>query len=351
MPHSRLIVGSALLLGVVAAAIAVAAAPSAKIVQKSQTGIAKPIRAAAVEHRPVAHPICATGTVRSKNNLELSFLLGGQVTWVGVDVGSVVHRGQALAHIDTTQIAADTARARAATIKARRDLQRVKILRASDTISQVNLDDAETAETIASAQQRAAEFALRHGVLVAPDDGVIGERRVDAGEIVGVGQPILRLNGKSRGAVVTVAVSDRDVVGLEIGRHAVARVDALPDAAFEAKISQVATDASPASGTYAVEMRLDGNLSLLRDGMTAKVIIERVSVPGSVVPISALAPSGDGLASVIAVDGRVAHRMSVRPLFFEGNVVGLAEPLVGIMLVATEGSMSLTEGTTVDVVP
>jgi RND family efflux transporter MFP subunit len=357
MRRSNLIVGSALLLGaiVVAAAplarIAVAAAPSAKTEPKVQAVVAKPIRTKAVEHRPVMHPICATGTVRSKNNLELSFLIGGQVTWVGADVGAVVHRGQVLARIDTAQIAADTDRARAAAIKARRDLKLMTTLVASEAMPQNSLDDAETADTLASAAQRAAEFALRHGVLVAPDDGVIGERRVDVGEIVGAGQPILHLNGKSKGAVVSVAVSDRDVVGLEIGRQATVRVDALADEAIEAKVSQVATDASPASGTYVVELRLKGKLSLLRDGMTAKVTIERVITPGSVVPIAALAPADNASASVVVVDGGVAHRVHVRPLFFEGDVVGLAEPLAGVTSVATEGSTTLTEGASVEVVP
>jgi len=351
MRRSTLIVGVALLLGCIAAAIVVAEAPSAKSEPKGQARVAKPIRIAAVERRPMMHPICATGTVRTKNNLELSFLIGGQVTWVGVDVGSVVHRGQVLARIDTAQMAADTERARVATTKARRDLKLVTRLVASEALPKTNLDDAETVETMASAQQRAAEFALRHGVLVAPDDGVIGDRRVHVGEIVGVGQPILHLNGKSKGAVVSVAVIDRDVVGLEVGRHATVRVDALPDEALEAKVSQVATDASPASGTYAVELRLKGNLSLVRDGMTAKVTIERVRVPGSVVPIAALAPADDAPASVIVVDGVVAHRVSVHPLFFEGDVVGLAEPLAGVTSVATEGSTTWTEGASVETVP
>jgi hypothetical protein len=166
-----------------------------------------------------------------------------------------------------------------------------------------------------------------------------------------VGQPILRLNGKSKGAVVSVTVSDRDVVGLETGRHAIVQVDALGNQSFDASVSQIATNASASNGGYAVELRIRGRLSDLRDGMTAKVIIDRVSFPASVVPIGALGPADDAPASVVVVQNAVAHRIAVRPVFFEGDVAGLAEPLEGVTSVATEGSLSLTEGAPVHVVP
>jgi RND family efflux transporter MFP subunit len=302
------------------------------------------VRAASVEHRPIAHPIRVTGLVRSKNEIELSFLVGGEVKWVGVDVGTNVRRGQVLARIDETQVAADAARARASADKARRDLDRVAALQKSGALPEASLDDAKTGDAIAVAQKRSADFALRHGVLVAPDDGVIESRLVDAGEVVGPGQTAFRLSGKARGAVVRAALSDRDVVGLEVGRGAVASIDALGDEVFTAKVSQIAAAASAGSGTFEVELRLDSAPKDVRNGMTAKLEIQRILHPGSLIPVAALTPGEAELASVVAIDNGVARRWSVHVSFFEETEVALEESLPGVTRVATEGAPGLTNG-------
>ena len=344
MPRICPIIGTALFLGLGAVAIAVSAVPAHRNPVSKVAESERIVRTANVEHRPIAHPIRVTGLIRSKNEVELSFLVGGEVTWVGVDVGSSVRRGQVLARIDDTQVSADAARARAAAEKARRDLDRVAALQKSGAIPEASLDDAKTGDAIAVAQKRSADFALRHGVLVAPDDGVIDARLVDSGEVVGLGQPAFRLSGKARGAVVRAALSDRDVVGLEVGRGAVASIDALGDEVFTAKVSQVAAAASPGTGTFEVELRLDNAPVHIRSGMTAKLEIQRILRPGSVVPVAALTPGETELASVVAIDNGIAKRWPVRVLFLEGNEVALEESLSGVQKVATEGAPTLKDG-------
>ncbi len=348
MPRFNLILGSTLSIGVVVAMLAVSAGQARSLPSKAPPASPPhPVRLAHVERGSMSHPIRATGVIRAKNELDLGFLVGGQVAWVGVDVGSNVHRGQPLARIDATQIAADADRARAAAVKARRDLDRVSALEKSGALPQATLDDAQTGDTIANAQQRSAEFALHHGVLLAPDDGVIDARLVDAGEMVSPGQPVIRLSSRSRGAVVRIYLSDRDVLGLDVGRGAVVSLDATPDETLTARVSQIATAASPASGDFEVELRLDAAPSRFKSGMTAKVEVQRVKSVGSAVPITALVPGDTSGASVVAVANGLTHRIPVHVLFFEGSDVALQESLTGVTDVATAGVLALGEGTRV----
>ncbi len=344
MPRLSPVIGIGLFFGLGVVAIAVSALPAHPGPAAQAVEPQRLVRVASVEHRAIAHPIRGTGLVRSKNEIELSFLVGGEVTWVGADVGTNVRRGQVLARIDGTQVAADAARARANADKARRDLDRVAALQKSGALPEVSLDDAKTGDAIAVAQKRSADFALRHGVLVAPDDGVIESRLVDPGEVVGPGQPAFRLSGKARGAVVCVALSARDVVGLEVGRGAVASIDALGDEGFTAKVSQIAAAASPGSGTFEVELRLDNAPKEIRNGMTAKLEIQRMLHPGALIPIAALTPGEADVASVVALDNDVARRLPVHVSFFEGTEVALDESLPGVTTVATEGAAALTNG-------
>ncbi len=344
MTQASRIMGSILILGVIGAAMARAAVQGPAETSPSAAEPAKSVRVANVERRKLEHPIRASGTVRAKNELELGFLLSGEVSWVGVDVGSRVRRGQVLARLNRTQVAADAERARAATNKAKRDLARVTALHGSDVLPQATLDAATTAESIAVAQLRAAEFALQRGVLLAPDDGIIDARYADPGEVVGPGQPVLRMSGQSKGAVVRVALGERDVVGLDIGRGAIVTADVLDDVSFTAKVTQVASTASAGTGTFEVELRLDSASDRLKSGMTAKVEIQRVIQPGAVIPVAALAPADNGPASVVAIDNATARRIPVHVLFLEGTEVAIAEPLLGVTAIATEGSASLTDG-------
>ena len=313
---------------------------------------ARPVRVAAPTRGAIGHPIRTTGMTRATKELDLAFLVGGQVTWVGVDVGSPVTRGQVLARIDTTSFAAAAAQAKAATEKAHRDLDRARALVRSGSVSTATLDDATTGESVAAAAQREADFALQHGVIVAPDDGVIDARRVDPGEVVAVGSPAFRLSGRTQGVVVRVDLGDRDVLGLEVGRRARVRLDASPEEPLEAHVSQIASAASPGSGTFEVDVHLDDRAAAAwRTGLTAKVEIERTVHPGAVVPVAALVPGEGSEAFVMTVRDDVARKTPVHVLFFEGESVAIAEPLEGIVQVATEGALSLADGAAVTRVP
>jgi RND family efflux transporter MFP subunit len=308
------------------------------------------VRTAAPAREPVSHPIRATGTMRAKKEVDLAFLVGGEVSWVGVDVGAHVRRGQVLARIDSTQIAAAATRARAANEKAGRDLNRARALVASGSLASVTLEDATTGESIATADQQEADFALRHGVIVAPDDGVVDARFVEPGEVVASGHPAFRVSGRSRGAVVKVGLADRDLVGLDVGRHARVRLDVAPEAAIDAHVSQIASSSSPESGLFDVEVHVDGSgPAAWRSGMTAKVEIDRTVQPGAVVPVAALVPGDGDAAFVASVAGGRAHKVPVHVVFFEGEHAAVAESLDGVDAVATEGAAALTEGSSVSV--
>jgi len=309
-----------------------------------------PAQLALVERRAISHPIHATGQMRAKSQIDLGFLVGGQVDWIGVDVGAKVHRGQVLARLDETQISADAERAHAAEEQAQRDLSRARHLEESGALPATALEAAQTGHTIAAAQQRSADFALRHGTLTAPEDGVIDARLIERGQTIAPGQPAFRLSGKGKGAIIRANLTDRDVVGLAVGRVAQVRMDALGDDSYAARVSQIAPAASPLSGAFEVEIRLETSPRDAKSGMTAKIDIERNVSPGAIVPVSALVPGDLDGASVVVVRDGTAHRLPVHVLFIEGELAALKETFGDAREVATLGAGMLGEGSLVQVV-
>jgi RND family efflux transporter MFP subunit len=321
--------------------------------QEASSGLpseaAKPIlvRLASVERRAMSHPIHATGQLRAKSQIDLGFLVGGEVAWVGVDVGAKVRRGQVLARLDGTQMEADAERARAAADQSGRDLDRARHLEESGAVAKAILESAQTGQAVSSAQQRSADFALRHGTLIAPEDGVIDGRLIERAQTIAPGQPAFRLSGRGRGVVVRASLADRDVVGLEIGRRAHVYLDALEGESLPAKVSQIASAASPGSGGFEVEVKLDTPPRDYKSGMTAKVDIDREVRVGAIVPVSALIPGDRDGASVVSVREGLAHRLPVHVLFIEDEQAALKESLAEVKQVATLGAGMVAEGVAV----
>jgi HlyD family secretion protein len=120
------------------------------------------------------------------------------------------------------------------------------------------------------------------------------KRRARAGDTIWQGQPVLYLPDLSR-MVVKTQVREEDLHKLKPGQPATVRVDAYPDARFEAEVSTVGVLAveSPvanhAGKHFQVGITLREGDSRLRPGMTARVsvVADRVE-KALVVPVAAL---------------------------------------------------------------
>ncbi|MDB4941623.1 MAG: Membrane-fusion protein [Labilithrix sp.] len=309
------------------------------------------VRVAEVQRGPVAHPVHGTGVVRLKNEVDLSFKVGGVVTTVLVEEGAVVKRGQVLARVDPTEVEAAFRQAKDSQVKAERDLERVKRLHASGSLPLVELQNAETGASLARAAVDAASFNAARAVIVAPDDGRVDHRAVEVGEIVSPGRPVIHFSGRSRGAVVRLGLTDRDVLRVHEGEAASVVLDARPGTTYAGRITQIATVASPGSGTFDVEVRLDEAPVDLLSGLTAKIAIEHAEAVSAVVPIGALVDGRGDSAAVFVVDGDRARRVPVKVAFLAQDRAALATGLESSASVIEAGSAQLADGAHVRVVP
>jgi membrane fusion protein, multidrug efflux system len=325
-----------------------AAAPSAG--ESAETVLA--VHLADVERHPVARPVRGTGVVRLKREVDLSFKVGGVVAAVLVDEGAHVKKGQVLARLDPTELDAALRQAKEGATKADRDLDRVKKLHGSGALPVAELQNAETGAALARAGLDAASFNAQRATIVAPDDGRIDRRLAEAGEVMAPGRPVLHLSGESRGAVVRLGLTDRDALRVREGDAAKVVLDARPGAAIAATVTQRASVASPASGTFDVEVRLDEAPEGLLSGLTAKVEIAHMEDVAAVVPIGAIASgrAEDGSVFVVDAEGR-ARRVPVKLAFLDADRAGIAGGLDGKDRVVDTGATQLEDGVRVKVTP
>lgn len=310
------------------------------------------VRTAPVQKRVVTRPIAATGTFGPKDEIALSFKIGGIVARVAVDAGARVREGQLLASLDLQEIDAALAKARTAADKADRDLGRARRLYADSVATLAQLQDAETAATVAHADLDAAAFNRAHAVIVAPADGVILRRSVEPGENVGPGMPALVLGSRARGAVLRVGLSDRDVVRVAVGDTAAVRFDALPGRSFRGRVSEIGASASPGTGTYRVEISLHDAHDLVAGMVGNAEIYPAAAAPMVMVPVEAVLEADGSQATVYALspDGTRALRRRVKVAFLDGDRVGIVSGLDGVASVITDGAAWVEDGGAVRVV-
>lgn len=308
-----------------------------------------------------ASAIRVTGTLAGKEEVALSFKIGGVIERIFVDPGQNVRAGQLLATLRQAEIAAQLANAQEARSKAERDLARVTRLFADSVTTLEQLQDARTALDVAANGVRIAQFNADYAVIRAPGDGVVLSRSAEAGQVVEAGRNVVQVRRNGRGMVVRVGLPDRDAVRVRLGDTATVRFEALANQAFTGRVTQRAAAASPGTGDYGVEITLTDAATSLPSGLVAQVTLRPTTSPvhthtGVLVPLDALVDADADSAAVFVVraDGntvarRVVKLADVAEALQTARVTVLAG-LDGTETVVTAGQARLVDGSRVRVI-
>ena len=311
------------------------------------------VRAEPVTQELLAPPVVATGVLGPKEQIALSFKIGGVISRVLVDAGARVRAGETLAALDLREIDAAVTRAQSAADKAERDLLRARRLYGDSVVTLAQLQDAETGAQVAHADLETARFNRRYAMIVAPSSGVILQRKAEPGELAVPGAAILVLGSDARGAVVRAGLADRDVVRVRRGDTATVRFDALPDREFAGRVTEIAAATDPMTGTYGVDVALP-TATGLTSGLVGRLEIRPTAThPVALVSIEAVLEADGAHATVYALsaDGRHAERRTVTIGFLAGDRVAVTGGLDGVRAVVTDGAANLDDGAAVRVRP
>ncbi|MGB9921033.1 MAG: efflux RND transporter periplasmic adaptor subunit [Moorellales bacterium] len=350
------VVAAALALGGAACGVKSAQGPAPEL----------PVKTVTAALGPVDVVVELTGTLLPARSANVSGKLAGRVAEVRAEVGDAVKAGQVLVRIDTAElqaqwqqaeaavslaeaqadqagIALDTARLKveAAQIdldNARKAYDRVKSLADAGAAPQSQLDEVEArlkqaqtqyrlavmqeesarrqyaiATGPALAQARAAQNLIRvqmkNAEVCSPLSGVVTNRYVNPGEVVGAGTPLLTVADTSS-LKLQGTVSQEVVPLLAVGQKVSVTVDALPGAEFEGRVTQVGPVAAATGQRFPVEVTLS-NPGRLAPGMSARAVLKLAGPEGVLVPVSALRSEGGETFVFVVDNGNVVRRRAV----------------------------------------
>ncbi len=220
----------------------------------------------------------------------------GYVEEIPVDRGSIVHLGQLLVRLSAPELLAQTAQAEATMAGDEATYRR--LVKASETPGATSPNEVELARQAYKADRdRVRQLKSLAGYLeiTAPFNGIISERNVHPGALVGppgeplvTTVPLLRLQQISHlRLVVPVPQADADAVA--IGASVRFQVSAWPGRSFTATISRISHSVDPATRTMPVEADYYQQQYVLDPGMFVEVLWPvREASPSLFVPASAI---------------------------------------------------------------
>lgn len=288
----------------------------------------------------------------------------GYLDAVLVERGDAVKKGQIVALVrpsdlpDQLSVARGAlAQTQSATALARTNYDRAKALAPQAVVSQQELQQAETQFASAEAAQQAARaqisaLATRLGEtkIQSPMTGVVSQRRLDPGSLVGT---------VAGGAIITVArvdvlrafitINERDLAGVTVGKDARLQLDALPGRLFAGKVVRLAPGLDPVTRTLDAEVQLPNEAGELRPGMYGRGAIVVDVHPRAIVITASAAVISEGRAHVFVLEGDAVKRRSIELGVDGGEWLEVKSGLRAGEEVVTAGSDGLADGAKVRV--
>lgn len=313
---------------------------------------AVPVTVAQVSDARTAPPVVGTGTFVSRDEIPLGFKIGGIVQRVVVDEGQTVRRGQVLAALDLREIDAAVSKAQTGVDKAQRDFTRVQRLAADSVATLAQLQDATSALEAARADLATAKVNREYALITAPEEGLVLQRLVNAGSTVAPGTTVLTLGGSRRGRVLRLGLADRDALRVRVGDQATVRFDAVGAQSFTGAVVLVGRSADPRTGTYAVEIALQGTAALPSGLVGEARIAVKGAAKGNTVPVDALLEADHDSATIytLPTSGElVATSRRVRIAGVSGDLASI-EGLPTDTRVIARGASYVTPGARVRII-
>jgi membrane fusion protein (multidrug efflux system) len=223
--------------------------------------------------------------------------LGGKVVAIKFESGSPVKKGDILVQQDISE---ETAQLRAA--EARRRLAELNLQRSQGLLdkrvsSQSDYDQTAAEALQAQAAREQIQAVIEKKTIRAPFDGIAGIRRINVGEYLQAGDPIVQVQALDP-IYVDFSLPQQDLDNVQPGSIVKVRPSGIASDPFEGAVTAIDAVVDESTRNFLVQATLKNPAGTLRPGMFAQV---EVLVPGerSVVSIPATAvsyaPYGDSV--------------------------------------------------------
>ncbi len=300
----------------------------------------------------------AVGSVEAVQGVLASSELAGTVVEIAFRSGKEVEPGDLLVRIDTSIEEAQLAAAEADLELAELSLKRAQELRETKSNSQADLDSALARQKSAIAQVQNVEAMIAKKTVRAPFAGRLGIRRVNLGQFIGSGEPIVSIQS-FKPIYVDFWMPQQNLARLSVGQTVKVIADTAPDSVQTGELTTISPEVDANTRNVRCRATFSNADGVLRPGMfvDATVILpvadEVISIPATAV---IYAPYGNSVYVVAEEKDEdsgesylVASQKFVRLGERRGDFVSVISGLESGETVVSSGAFKLRNGARVAV--
>lgn len=237
------------------------------------------------------------GSLEAVQGVTVSADLPGTVDKIDFESGKYVEKGDVLVELDTRQ-----ERAQLAAMEAQRDLAKINYersqrLAAQGVISKMDYDKSSADQRQTEANCAELRATIERKTIRAPFSGVLGIRKVNLGQYLAAGAPIVALQ-KLDPIYVDFGLPQQDTQKVKVGRSLRVTADELAGQVFSGRVSALDSVIDDTTRNVQVQATLPNRSGKLHPGMFVQVDLDLGSSrPVISLPASAIsyAPYGDSV--------------------------------------------------------
>lgn len=248
----------------------------------------------------------AVGTLTPVQGVEVTAEASGVIRELRFESGQQVKKGQVLVVLDAETDRADLKTLETQAALAKTDLKRLKRLFELESISQAQFDQAESQARESQARVAAQRARVAKKTIRAPFAGELGIRKVNVGQYIEPGKPVVSLQALDP-LYVDFKLPEQHISLIVPGRAIRARVDLQPNESYAGEIQAVEPVVDEQTRNFLVRAVIPNPERQLRPGAFARV---EVILPGSndvkVVPRTAISynPYGNSVFVIAKAESK-----------------------------------------------
>lgn len=296
----------------------------------------------------VKNTISAMGSLSAKQSITITPEIAGKIEPVLFQYGQMVKKGQPLYQLDDQLFRAQYSAAQSDLHLSQLTYQRNLQLIRQNAISKQALDKVRSTYQDKKSELRVLQVKLNKMLIKAPFPGVIGASKVDGGQYVSVGEPLVKLVDKAD-LIAKFSISEQYLDQVKVGQQVIVRSSAFAKQTFTGSVVYVSPTVNSSSRTVMLWANIGNPNLLLAPGLFVHVALTiGVKKNAILIPQEALIPTVEG-NDVYVIKKNKAYKHSVKVLQIIGNKVQIIKGLrIGDTVVAL-GQEKLVNGRTVKV--
>lgn len=299
-----------------------------------------------VEDAPIS--INVFGSLRALDSAIVASEINGIIAEIFFTEGASVEANAPLVRLDDVLEQAELAKASAQLELNTADYQRMESLLSKNAISKQEVDQAKATRDVSSAELEIAKAHVETALIKAPFAGVLGARKISAGQYITAGEPLLEIVDRAK-LTLEYSVSERYLSEVKLGQTISLTTPAYPDETFTGTVNFISPSIDPSTRTLALEAVVDNTDNRLSPGASVRLThVLGIQKDSLKIPEESIMPTVEGYRVYVIVDG-IASSLPIEIGTRIKGYVYISHGLKAGDEVVTRGQEKLRDGAQVEI--